>query len=59
MALAPVSVSDEGGLDLPDLDMGYSIDAIPVIIPLEEGIAAHESEDMTTAWECFNAKFSK
>jgi len=44
--LDPVSV-----LDLPD----FSIDDIPLIMPLEEGIAAHKRKDMSTAWECFNA----
>ncbi len=53
--LGPVSVSDKGGLDLPDLDMDFSIDDIPLIMPLEDGIVAHKRKDMQTAWECFNA----
>ncbi|CAI2170749.1 13593_t:CDS:2 [Funneliformis geosporum] len=50
-----ISVSDEGGFDLPDLDMEFSIDAIQEIIPLEEGIAAHKRKETEVAWECFNA----
>ncbi|CAG8522749.1 5382_t:CDS:2 [Funneliformis mosseae] len=50
-----ISVSDVGGLDLPDLDMEFSIDAIQEIIPLEDGIAAHKRKETNVAWECFNA----
>ncbi|CAG8545691.1 10875_t:CDS:2 [Diversispora eburnea] len=50
-----VSISDEGGLDLPDMDMDFNIDEIPQIIPLEEGIAAHRNKEHAKAWKCFLA----
>ncbi|CAG8605991.1 17881_t:CDS:2 [Rhizophagus irregularis] len=53
-ATAPVSISDEGGLELPDME-DFSIDAIVEIMPLEEGIAAHKKKEFQVAWECFNA----
>ncbi|CAG8545775.1 10879_t:CDS:2 [Diversispora eburnea] len=48
-----VSISDESGLDLPDMD--FNIDKIPQIIPLEEGIAAHWKKEHAKAWKCFLA----
>ncbi|CAG8518003.1 11739_t:CDS:10 [Funneliformis mosseae] len=50
-----VSVSDIGGLDLPDFDMEFSISAVQEIMSLEEGIKAYRRSDYATAWECFNA----
>ncbi|CAG8601558.1 10312_t:CDS:1, partial [Diversispora eburnea] len=53
-----VSVSDVGGLDLPDMCMECNLDEISQIsqiIPLEEGIAAHKKKDHAKAWECFLA----
>ncbi|RHZ75866.1 hypothetical protein Glove_209g130 [Diversispora epigaea] len=50
-----VSISDEGGLELPDMDMDFNLDEIPQIIPLEEGIAAHRKGEHSKAWECFLA----
>ena len=50
------NISDEGGgLDLPELDIDFDIDAIVEIMPLEEGIAAHKRKEMQVAWECFSA----
>ncbi|CAG8559071.1 5896_t:CDS:2 [Diversispora eburnea] len=48
-----VSVSDEGGFDL--LDINFNIDEISQIIPLEEGIAEHRKREHVKAWECFLA----
>ncbi|CAG8626545.1 10003_t:CDS:2, partial [Diversispora eburnea] len=50
-----VSISDEGGLDLPDMDMDFNINEIPQIITLEEGIAAHKKNEHTKAYRCFSA----
>ncbi|RIA81175.1 kinase-like domain-containing protein [Glomus cerebriforme] len=52
-AAVPVSVSDEGGLELPAME-DFSIDAFE-IMPLEEGIAAHKKKELQVAWDCFNA----
>ncbi|CAG8613088.1 11428_t:CDS:2, partial [Diversispora eburnea] len=51
--LDAVSISDEGGSDLPDMD--FDIHEISQIIPLEEGIAAHRKGEHAKAWECFLA----
>jgi TPR repeat protein len=51
-----ISVSDEGGLELPSSTKEVTIpDAFTEIIPLEEGIKAHISKDMKKAWKCFQA----
>ncbi|RHZ75816.1 hypothetical protein Glove_209g127 [Diversispora epigaea] len=50
-----VSISDEGGLELPDMDMDFNIDKITQIIPLKEGIAAHRKKEHAEAWKCFLA----
>ncbi|CAG8531103.1 5582_t:CDS:1, partial [Dentiscutata heterogama] len=55
MHKAPVSVSDEGGMELPDLGDEFNLDEIETVISLEEGIAAHKKKDHKTAWECFEA----
>lgn len=55
MKKAPISISDEGGLELPDLGDEFNIDEIEPVMPLEEGIAAHKKKDHKTAWECFEA----
>ncbi|RHZ78091.1 hypothetical protein Glove_168g253 [Diversispora epigaea] len=50
-----VSIMDEDGLDLPDMDTDFNLDAITQIIPLEEGIAAHRKKEYAKAWDCFLA----
>ncbi|CAG8661217.1 995_t:CDS:2 [Acaulospora morrowiae] len=51
----PISISDDGGMELPDMDMDFSIDSIPTLLSLEEGIAAHKRKEINVAWECFVA----
>ncbi|RHZ74614.1 hypothetical protein Glove_220g57 [Diversispora epigaea] len=49
-----VSINDEGGFDLPEMEFNID-DEIPQIIPLEEGISAHKRKEYHVAWDCFVA----
>ncbi|GBB92361.1 hypothetical protein RclHR1_00020064 [Rhizophagus clarus] len=49
----PISVSDQGGEDLPEFDEEFSLDSIPEIPTLDDGISAHKKKDTTKAWEIF------
>ncbi|CAG8543761.1 1747_t:CDS:2 [Racocetra persica] len=45
MKKAPISVSDEGGTELPDLGDEFNIDAIEPVMPLEDGIIVKYSQN--------------
>ncbi|CAB4398666.1 unnamed protein product [Rhizophagus irregularis] len=49
----PVSVSDQGGEDLPEFEDDFSLDSIPEIPTLDDGISAHKKKETTKAWDIF------